>query len=324
MAKTILLISTQSEDVSFLAEVAQVAGVTLEVVPDPKSSAEAIATHAPMAIFVDTTNIKLLEEFEFEVQKRFGLFSDEISSYRFHFMANRPLHENRDVIKSPFFGSYFERPTEHIEESAKLYGRFVLASEQITTHDIKHFLNDRGNVQSLTLTRSDQKQEAAEAVRQYLIQAKVPSRIANATANAVDELLMNAIFDAPTDEFGRSMYHTTARNEARELIEREQVKMTIGFDGFYVGVSITDFFGSIDRNRLLSHVSMDYREREYQVRKGQAGAGLGLAAVFNSGGSLIYHCEAGQKTEVTLLYRACDNFREFKSQFRFFSAKYYV
>jgi hypothetical protein len=294
------------------------------VVPDPKIAVESIAVHSPAAIFIDVDNLKLLQDFEFEAQKRFGLFSDQVQSSRFHFISNKSLKENRDVILSPFFSSYYERPTENLERCAKLYGRFVLAGENISNYGLKHFLNDKSKTQSITLTRSDQKHEATEALRQYLIQAKVPARIANTIATSVDEVLMNAIFDAPSDDFGQSLYNATSRDEVRELRGREQVTLTIGFDGFYIGVSVTDLFGSIDRTRLLNHVSMNYRDQDYEIKRGRAGAGLGLATIFNSGGSVIYHCEAQEKTDVTLLYQACTNFREFKNQFRFFSAKFYV
>src|SRR6185369_6796516 len=131
---------------------------------------------------------------------------------------------------------------------------FVIASEKMATHDLKHFLGPKAVVQGVTLTRSEQKQEAVEAVRQYLIQAKVPARISNIIANSVDELLMNALFDAPTDEFGKALYTITDRSQSRELKDKELVQMRIGFDGFNVGVSVTDFFGAIDRPRLLNHV----------------------------------------------------------------------
>lgn len=324
MSKNILLISSQAEDVSFLAEVAQVAKAQLHVAPDALLAVDSIARLSPDAIFLDVNELDLLNAFELEAQKRFGLFSESVQAHRFHFVSNRSLQENREVIRSPFFGSFFVRPESRIEDSAQFYGRFVAAGNGSTTHELQHFLGDKGKTQSITLARSEQKQEAAEAVRQYLLQAKIPGRIANIITNAVDELLMNAIFDAPVDDFGRTLYNTTERSENRELKSQEQVKMTVGFDGFHVGVSIADFYGSLDRTRLLNHISMDYRENEYTIRRGQAGAGLGLNTVFNSGGSLIYHCESGQKTEVTLLYRAYDNFREFKNQFRFFSAKFYV
>ena len=323
MSKRILLISSQPEDGTFLAEVAQVVGAKLDVEPEPISAVEYIVTHKPLAVFIDVGNLRLLEAFEIESQKRFGLFSELALPYRFHFVSNRPLHQNREVIRSPFFGSYFERPTEHVENCAKFYGRAVLTANPESPRELKYFLDERANSQTLTLVRSDQKQEAAEAVRQYLIQARIPARIANTITNAVDELLMNAIFDAPSDIQGQPLYSSTARNQVRELSEREQVKMSIGFDGFYLAVSVTDFFGSIDRARLLNHVSMNYREQEYTARRGQAGAGLGLSAIFSSGGSLIYHCDAGKKTEVTLLYRTFNNFRDFKTQFSFFSARFY-
>lgn len=324
MTKSLLLISDQPEDVSFVAEVCQFNQASLQVMPDPKKAVEYLAAHSPIAIFINVDNLKVLHEFEMEAQQRFGLFSDQVQPYKFHFISGLALGENRDVTKSPFFGSYFERPIEEVEEKARFYGRFVDASEKRVTHELSHFLSEKGKVQTLTLTHSDQKQEAAEAVRQYLIQAKVPARISNIIANAVDELLMNAIFDAPADEFGRPIYTSTVRSQSRPLLGQEEVMMKIGFDGFYVGVSITDHFGLLDRGRLLNHVSMNYREQEYTVKQGNAGAGLGLASVFKSGGSLIYHCETGSKTEATLLYRAFSNYRDFKNQFHFFSAKFYV
>lgn len=323
-SRAILLISDHPDDTTFLAQAAQSAEAKIHVEPDPEKAVEFLSKHACTAVFIDVSKIETLTKFEHAAQKRFGLFSDRIQAPMFHFISDKPLFESRDVIKSPFFSSYFQRPEEENEASAKLYGRFVLASEKKATHDLKHFLSAKARVQGVTLTQTDQKQEAVEAVRQYLIQAKIPARISNIVANAVDELLMNALFDAPCDEFGKGLYTATDRAQSRDLQGKELVQMRIGFDGFYVGVSVTDFFGAIDRSRLLNHVSLDYSNRDYTIKHGQAGAGLGLSTIFHSGGSLIFHCENREKTEVTLLYRAFSSFREFKTQFRFVSAKFYV
>jgi hypothetical protein len=178
-------------------------------------------------------------------------------------------------------------------------------------------------VQLLEVTHSEQKQEIAEAVRQYLMQGKIPPRISNIIANSVDEILMNAIFDAPADEFGRAIYTATERNQSRELSLRERSVMKIGFDGFYVGVTVVDQWGSLDRSRLLNHVSINYKDSDYTVKQGQAGAGLGLATIFHGGATLIYECTLKKQTKVTLLYRAYDNYRAFKNQFHFFQAKFH-
>ena len=324
MSKSILLISDQPDDATFLAEVVSEVQADLHIAPNATEGVNFLAEHDCAAIFVDVSKTKKLREFEFEAQKKFGLFSDRLQPNLIHFIGEGGIGNNRDAVMSPLFGNFYERFTKDIPDNGKYYGRFVKASESMSTHALGNFLSARGTVQTVVLTNTNQKQEAAEAVRQFLISAKIPARISNMIANAVDELLMNALFDAPCDAFGKALYSSTSRNESRELKPNEQVKMSIGFDGFYVGISVADSYGSVDRNRLLNHVSMNYRDQDYKMRLGQAGAGLGIATVFNSGATLIYHCEAQVKTEATLLYRACSSYREFKGQFKFFSAKFYV
>ena len=322
-----MLISNQANDATFLAAVASLGRDELMVFPDSKSAMDSLAQLDFLAIFVDVSTLAQLREFEFEVQQRFGLFSERVRPNAIHFISGANLTNSRDVILSPLFGTFFQRPETEIETAGEIYGRFVLASEQMKTHQLNQFLNTKtlGEklIQKVELMNTDQKQEAVEAVRQYLISAKLPSRVANIIANSVDELLMNALFDAPTDDFGRHLYNTTHRSMTRQLSDREKVVMQVGFDGLHFGISVTDQFGSIDRNRLLNHISANYRDKNYSVQSGQAGAGLGVATIFNSGGTLIYHCEPGRKTEVTLLYRAYAAYREFKEQFKFFSAKFY-
>jgi hypothetical protein len=75
--------------------------------------------------------------------------------------------------------------------------------------------------------------------------------------------------------------------------------------------------------KLLSHISKIYTEEEYKVRSSNAGAGIGLATVFRSGGSFLFVSENQVRTEVTVFFRRMDSFREFKDQFRFISTQFY-
>jgi hypothetical protein len=322
--KPILLVSDHADDASLLAEISLVTRAPIEVASSAGKAIDFLSANDCLGIFIDVSKNEVLQNFENEAQKRLGLFSERLQPNRIHFISDRELSENREVTLSPLFGNFFQRPTENFDTNGQLYGRFVLAGEDKATHELKHFLSAQGTIQKVVLTNTSQKQELAEAVRQYLIAAKIPARMSNIITNSVDELLMNALFDAPCDQFGKTLYSATARDQARELKEGEQVTMTIGFDGFYVGFSVQDGFGSLDRGRLLNHVSANYRDQDYKIRAGQAGAGLGLATIHNGGGSLIYHCEGRNKTEATLLYRAYPSYREFKNQFKFFSAKFYL
>jgi hypothetical protein len=323
MAEVLLLVSDHPEDPAFLAELSSHFGAQVQTLPAVTAAVEFMAKNACRGIFIDVDGAGRLRDFEAALQAQFGLAGSGFSPNLFHFLSDRSLAENRELTASPLYSNFIQRPTQEHDEAARFYARYLRASADRNSSDLESFLGEKGGVQYLNIEHSDQKQEVAEAVRQYLMQGRIPPRISNIIANSVDEILMNAIFDAPTDEFGRAIYTATERNQSRVLAPRERSLMKIGFDGHYVGVSVVDQWGSLDRARLLHHVSINYKDSDYQVKQGQAGAGLGLATIFHGGATLIYECVARKQTKVTLIYRAFDNYRAFKNQFHFFQAKFY-
>jgi hypothetical protein len=178
-------------------------------------------------------------------------------------------------------------------------------------------------IQSLKLVSSGQKQSAVDAAKNYIIAAKFQTRIASLVSNAIDEILMNAIFDAPTDELGKPLYSSTPRSTVMKLEGRAEVEMQVGFDGTYVGITAIDKFGSLDKAKLLAHVIKVYTDEEYKIKTSQAGAGIGLATVYRTGGSFFFSSESRERTEVTVFFRKTDSYREFRDQFRFFSTQFY-
>lgn len=324
MSREVLLISSHPDDASFAAAVALSAGVSLSVHPDPRDAARKLVTSDPMATIIDVTELKNLRAFESEIQKTVGIFSDKVSLNKMYLVSDKALSDSREVVLSPLFGTFYKRPKAAIEESGTAFGRFVSASDTLSTADISKYLAEKAKVQTVTLSNTNQKLDAVEAVRKYLVEAKFQGRIASLISNAVDELLMNAMYDAPVDELGKQLYTMTARNQNRALTGKSSVLLKLGFDGDRVGISVTDFYGSVDRQKLLNHVSSNYNRRAYMISATNAGAGLGVANVFRSGGSLSYLCESGIKTESTLLYKVTHSYREFKDQFRFFSAQFIV
>jgi hypothetical protein len=178
-------------------------------------------------------------------------------------------------------------------------------------------------IQSVTLFNSLQKSKAVEAVKSYMIAAKFQSRIASTIANAVDELLMNAIFSAPIDELGKHLYDNTARSAEIRLDGKQAVEMQLGYDGSYIGITVIDRYGSLDKTKLLTQISKTYTESAYRLKMTQAGAGVGLSMVSKMGGSFFYACEFRERTEATVFFRRTNSYRDFKSQFQFFSTQFY-
>ncbi len=323
MGKTLLLISKRPEDQAFAVEVAVSAGLSLMSAPTYGEGVAMIAENSPSAILVDASSEKDYQEFETAVQTTLGLFSDKISANAIHFLSNEDLEKVPYLIQSPLFGHFVLRNYGDPRDAGQHYGRIVKATTGERAFGLDLLLSTGAKIQNVKLQMSNQKQEAVEAIRNYLVAAKFQTRMATAIANAVDELLMNAIFDAPVDSVGRPTLSTAPRNTVIKLESQQAVEMSVGYDGKYVAIMVADLFGSLDKGKLLNHISKIYTEEEYKVRTAVAGAGIGLATVFRSGGSFFFVSESRVRTEVTVFFRRCDSFRDFKDQFRFISTQFY-
>lgn len=323
MANSLLLISTRKEDVAFATEVAIEAALTLTHVQTPLEGAAKILQEDIAVIFVDVSNEALYQAFEAAIQESVGLFSDKINANAIHFLSSEDLGEVRYLIQSPLFGHYVMRNYHDPKDAGQHYGRIVKATLSEKAFGLSRLLKDTSKIQVVKLSLSSQKQEAVEAVKSYLVAAKFQTRMATVIANAVDELLMNAMFDAPVDNLGKPTLSATARTTVIQLVQKNAVEMHVGYDGRYVGITAIDLFGSLDKVKLLSHISKIYVKEEYKIKTAVAGAGIGLATVFRSGGSFFFVSEAHSRTEVTVFFQRMDNFREFKDQFRFISTQFY-
>lgn len=323
MSGPLLLISNNSEDAQFAERVARIAELPLEIFSSAKEGVKIIENGSPSAIFVDVSSDDDFRRFESEIQESVGLFSDKVNPNLIHYISSKDLDALKSLIVSPIFGHFLIRNFSSMDDSADFYGRLVAATRKERAFGLSAYLKPGASIQSVKFQNSLQKQSGVDAIRNYLIAAKFKPRMADSISNAVDEILMNAMFDAPVDEVGKHIYSATPRTTKLELTGRSQVEMTVGFDGLYVGICVSDQYGSIDKPKLLSHVGKRYTNEEYQVRMSMAGAGIGLSNVFASGGSLYFLSESGVKTEVMVFFKRAENFRAFKDQFRFLSTQFY-
>lgn len=323
MSNLLLLISTRPEDLAFAQGVATTAAMSLQCVPTAAEGARVLAENSPKAVLVDSSTEELYQSFESAVQEAVGLFSEKVDPNAIHFLTGEPLEKSSYLIQSPLFGNFVLRAFADPVEDGKYYGQIVRATLLQRAFGLENLLRPGSKIQTVKLQSSMQKQGAVEAIRNYLLAARFQSRMAGIIANAVDEILMNAIFDAPVDELGRQRFSSLARSTAIKLEGRHVVEAQIGFDGSCVGITAVDNFGSLDKGKLMSHLSKAYRTEEYKVKTSVAGAGIGLATVFRSGGSFLFASEKEMHTEVTVLFRRAENFRKFREQFRFIASQFY-
>jgi hypothetical protein len=118
---------------------------------------------------------------------------------------------------------------------------------------------------------------------------------------ASDELMLNAIFDAPRDDAGRPLHAELDRRTPVKLGAQAQVRVRWGCDGRLFVVSVTDRFGALTRAAVAEHIHrlLGTRAPRSGREPGSGGAGLGLVLVYSAANQLVVHTAAGRFTEVT-------------------------
>ncbi len=323
MAGTLVILSPHDQDLNFCGEVASCSGLSLQRVHSDAELVQFLKKGEKSVLFLDLGGQEKLSHLEQVIQSEVGLFSELVNGNQFHFVSDADFEECPWLAESPLMGSFILRNYNDITVAGEQYGRLIASNLRERGFGLSAVLGPSAKVQRVRLARSTQKQEAVEAVRGYVVSAGFNSRMATVVANAVDEALMNAIFDAPVDQVGKQEKALVPRTTDFALEGKNQVEMEIGFDGRVLGVSAIDQFGSIDKTRLLRHMSKVYVNDTYKVKTTSAGAGLGLSSSFQSGASFSFLCETGVRTEAMLFFSIAENYRKFREQFRFLSTQFY-
>lgn len=310
-----MLISARPEDQAFAEEVAKFAGLTYQCAPDFQQAGPLVSPGATAAILVDAPTAESYAELERAI-------GGELQG-RIHALSSESLEKAAFLAQGRLIGHYIVRNYGDPAAAGRLYGRALRAVLGAKAFGLAPLFPEGTQLQSIRVDSKDQKEETIETIKRLLLEQAFQSRVASTISNAVDELLMNALFDAPVDEKGQRRYQAITQEPARKLEGREVVELGFAFDGQYVGISVADGFGSLEKASLLSRLARSFRDKDYTIGDNQQGAGLGLATVYQSGASLIFRCEPGTRTEVTAFFRRTESYREFREQFRFISTVFY-
>jgi CheY-like chemotaxis protein len=121
------------------------------------------------------------------------------------------------------------------------------------------------------------------------------ARVASMAQLVADELLSNAVHNAPVDSAGDHFRRDLARDTEIELDDRHAVRLRWGCDARYLAIEVTDQFGSLDRDTILRSLSKS------DVRDSGGGAGMGIALSYRSCDHLVFNLSPGKRTEVIAL-----------------------
>lgn len=150
---------------------------------------------------------------------------------------------------------------------------------------------------------SDARGDLIEEMRECFSGLGVRSRISDRAALVAEEMLMNAIYDAPLTLDGKPRYNHLPRTQCVKLEEREKGEFRYACDGMLAAVSVSDPFGGFQLKTLLTYLERNYAGGENpQETRGRGGAGRGLHQIVENSDLLIINVRPKFRTEMIALF----------------------
>jgi hypothetical protein len=145
------------------------------------------------------------------------------------------------------------------------------------------------------VTRASQRAEIVASLSEQVRARGQSARVGSMAMLVADELISNAVHNAPIDAAGVHYRRELARDQELELDERHQVRLRWGCDARYLAIEVTDPFGSLQRDMILEALAKE------SVRESGSGAGMGVALAYRSCDHLVFNLAPGKRTEIIAL-----------------------
>jgi hypothetical protein len=167
---------------------------------------------------------------------------------------------------------------------------------------IEQYLSPESAIQSHTVRGSGDRDTLNKIVQEWVDACGVGKNISRLAHGICEELLMNAIYDAPVAG-GRTHYEQLERTSKRELTPDEWSTLRFGMNDRLFAIAVTDPFGAFLREKWFSYLrkalKRDDTNNLIDTKKG--GAGLGLFKMLYSSHGVVCNVDQGQRTEVIVL-----------------------
>lgn len=176
---------------------------------------------------------------------------------------------------------------------AKLLGRDLFGVDKVLPWGVR--------IYSTLVSDYHEKSQAILTIGDFAQAMGVRRKYREQIDQCIDEMLMNALYDAPVDAQGRPLFADVPVKE-RVLMKAEQkAVLQYACDGDRFVVSVRDAFGTLRKDIVIHYLDKCLHAAE-QIDRKAGGAGLGLYLMCNSATEVSFHVFAGSATEVVCTF----------------------
>ncbi|HEX7672703.1 MAG TPA: cyclic nucleotide-binding domain-containing protein [Bdellovibrio sp.] len=261
-------------------------------------------------------DIVLSEESGVEVLKE--VYEGKLSPYAV-LLTSKDVQGNLKILENNRF-------VEHIisrdAEDKNATIRYVLtALGKLLNKDlfgVEKYLTWGVEVQKRAVTHSGQREQLRDDMCAYFKKMGVRNTVLDRVNTVSEEMLMNAIYDAPVDAQGKSLFnHLTRKNEI-QLETHQQSQLCYGSDGVLLAVSVVDPFGSLTKDIIVNYLMTCYNGTAGSLNSEKGGAGRGLHQIIENADLTIFNVKKGVRSEVICLFNIDGQKKEAQPSFHYF------
>jgi hypothetical protein len=166
----------------------------------------------------------------------------------------------------------------------------------------QHLAGFGAELDTRVVTRADERDGVLAALARMAERLRLGARRTRVLTDVADELITNAVYDAPRDRDGELRYLHVDRRDKLVLLPTEFVTVRFGTDGRRFGVSVTDGFGGLGAARVASCLTRGASSGD-QIEQKAGGAGIGFYLTLRACDHLAVAIAPGRRTEVTALWQ---------------------
>lgn len=166
---------------------------------------------------------------------------------------------------------------------------------------IEKYLPPASEIHLTRLRDYQGRQNAIDEVLGFADRSGVRRQVRQAIGQVCEELLMNALYDAPVNESGQRVFEHVDTKERLERLTPRPVSIRYAIVDDQFAVAVRDRFGTLDKATILRFIDKCIRSPN-QIDRKVYGAGLGLYLIANAATHYVVNIAPGVATEVVCTF----------------------
>lgn len=196
------------------------------------------------------------------------------------------------------------------QDSWPLLAQLLKDISQESFETLGSLLQTPDSTEVVNVTSAKQRHDLKENMVSFMKKLKVRTTISDRCYLVAEEMLMNAIYDAPTDpQSGKALYNHISRKDDILLNSAQTSVFEYGAQGKIAAVAVTDPFGALTKETLVDYLESCYSGRAGEMNEaaGKGGAGRGLHQIVENSDLTVFQVKRGKKTRVVSYFWQKEN-----------------